>query len=286
MTRCFFVSDLHGRVSRYESLFVEIEKKAPAALFIGGDLLPHALHRSSGGPVSENFIEDFIGPRLADLKAKMGERYPRIFTILGNDDPRVEEFACHVLEREGLWSYIHEKRVELGDYTVYGYACVPPTPFHLKDWERYDVSRYVPHGSVSPEDGWRSIEVAPNVIRYATIKEDLDRLAANAPLDKAVFLFHTPPHETALDRAPLDGKMFEGVPIDLHVGSIAVRRFIEARQPLVTLHGHIHESTRLTGKWRDKLGRTEMFNASHDGKELALVEFDLDILESAERRLI
>ncbi|MBP2681697.1 MAG: phosphodiesterase [Candidatus Krumholzibacteriota bacterium] len=286
MTRCFFVSDLHGRVSRYESLFVEIEKKAPAALFIGGDLLPHALHRSSGGPVSENFIEDFIGPRLADLKAKMGERYPRIFTILGNDDPRAEEFACHVLEREGLWSYIHEKRVELGDYTVYGYACVPPTPFHLKDWERYDVSRYVPHGSVSPEDGWRSIEVAPNVIRYATIKEDLDRLAANAPLDKAVFLFHTPPHETALDRAPLDGKMFEGVPIDLHVGSIAVRRFIEARQPLVTLHGHIHESTRLTGKWRDKLGRTEMFNASHDGKELALVEFDLDILESAERRLI
>ncbi|NWF91159.1 MAG: hypothetical protein HXY50_17065 [Ignavibacteriaceae bacterium] len=80
--------------------------------------------------------------------------------------------------------------------------------------------------------------------------------------------------------------MFEGVPIDLHVGSIAVRRFIESRQPYLTLHGHIHESARLTGSWRDKLGRTEMFNASHDGKELALVEFDLDILESAERRLI
>jgi Icc-related predicted phosphoesterase len=286
MTRCFFVSDLHGRTARYEELFLEIEKKAPATLFVGGDLLPHAMHRSSGGPVSENFIEDFIGPRLGDLKAKMGERYPRIFVILGNDDPRVEESACHVLEREGLWSYIHEKRVELGDYTVYGYACVPPTPFHLKDWERYDVSRYVPHGSVSPEDGWRSVEVPANVIRYATIKEDLDRLAGQAPLDKAVFLFHTPPHETALDRAPLDGKMFEGVPIDLHVGSIAVRRFIEAHQPLVTLHGHIHESTRLTGRWRDKIGRTEMFNAAHDGKELALVEFDLDIPESAQRFLI
>jgi Icc-related predicted phosphoesterase len=286
MMRCFFVSDLHGRTARYEKLFSRIAEAAPAAVFVGGDLLPHAMHRSSGGPVSENFIEDFIGPRLGDLKAEMGDRYPRIFVILGNDDPRVEEFACHVLEREGLWSYIHEKRVELGGYTVYGYAYVPPTPFHLKDWERYDVSRYVPHGSVSPEDGWRSVEVAPQVIRYATIKEDLERLAGGDSLDKAVFLFHTPPHETALDRAPLDGKLFEGVPIDVHVGSIAVRRFIESRQPLVTLHGHIHESARLTGSWRDTLGRTEMFTAAHDGKELALVEFDLDIPESAQRLLI
>jgi len=37
----------------------------------------------------------------------------------------------------------------------------------------------------------------------------------------------------------------------LAVGSIAVRRFIEERQPLLTLHGHIHESARLTGDWRE-----------------------------------
>jgi uncharacterized protein len=286
MMRCFFVSDLHGRTARYEKLLREIEEKAPAAVFIGGDLVPHVMHRSTGDPASENFIEDYIGPRLRDLKAKMGARYSRIFVILGNDDPRVEETACLALEREGLWSYIHERRVELGEFTIYGYAYVPPTPFHLKDWERYDVSRYTPHGSSSPEEGWRSVEVAPQVTRYATIKEDLDRLADNTPLDKAVFLFHSPPHETALDRAALDGKMFEGVPIDVHVGSIAVRRFIESRQPFLTLHGHIHESARLTGKWRDKLGRTEMFNASHDGTELALVEFDLEDLKNAKRGLI
>lgn len=38
-------------------------------------------------------------------------------------------------------------------------------------------------------------------------------------------------------------------PMDVHVGSIALRRFIEARQPLLTLHGHVHESARLTGSW-------------------------------------
>ena len=98
-----------------------------------------------------------------------------------------------------------------------------------------------------------------------------------------MFLFHTPPHETKLDRAALDGKMVDHVPLDLHVGSIAVRRFIEARQPLLTLHGHIHESARLTGSWRDRIGRTHLFSAAHDGPELALVRFDLEHPEGATR---
>ena len=105
-------------------------------------------------------------------------------------------------------------------------------------------------------------------------------------MERAVFLFHTPPHETALDRAALDGMMVDYVPLDVHVGSIAVRRFIEARQPLLTLHGHIHESARLTGSWRDKIGETHLFSAAHDGPELALVRFDLENPEDATRTLI
>ena len=65
-------------------------------------------------------------------------------------------------------------------------------------------------------------------------------------------------------------------PLDVHVGSIAIRRFIEARQPLVTLHGHVHESARLTGAWQDRIGRTVCLSAAHDGPELALVRFDLE----------
>ena len=65
-----------------------------------------------------------------------------------------------------------------------------------------------------------------------------------------------------------------------------VRRFVESRQPLLTLHGHVHESARLTGRWRDKIGQTHMFTAAHDGPELALVQFDPDELENAERDLL
>jgi Icc-related predicted phosphoesterase len=114
----------------------------------------------------------------------------------------------------------------------------------------------------------------------------LKRLARDRHLARSVFLFHTPPYGTDLDRADLDGRMVDHVPMDVHVGSIAVKRFVERRQPMVTLHGHIHESTRLTGAWRQRIGRTWAFNAAHDGPELAIVRFDLHRLEEATRELI
>ena len=74
--------------------------------------------------------------------------------------------------------------------------------------------------------------------------------------------------------------------MDDHVGSIAVRRFIEARQPLLTLHGHVHESSRLSGSWRERIGATLSFSAAWDGPELALLDFDLEEPEAAERLLL
>jgi Icc-related predicted phosphoesterase len=74
--------------------------------------------------------------------------------------------------------------------------------------------------------------------------------------------------------------------LDVHVGSIAVRRFVEERQPLLTLHGHVHESARLTGTWQDQIGRTHLFSAAHDGPELSLVRFDLEHPAGASRTLI
>ena len=79
----------------------------------------------------------------------------------------------------------------------------------------------------------------------------------------------TPP----LDRAALDGVRFDHVALDVHVGSIASPSLLEARGPLVSLHGHVHEAARLTGTFRTRLGRTHAFTAAHDGPELALVRF-------------
>jgi uncharacterized protein len=123
-------------------------------------------------------------------------------------------------------------------------------------------------------------------IKYVTIKDDLERFTKNQDMAAAIFLFHVPPYQTKLDQSARAGKMIDHVPLDVSIGSIAVRRFIEARQPLLTLHGHVHESTRLSGSWRDLIGRTQCFSAAYDGPELALVRFDPDNLDAASRELI
>lgn len=287
MTPCLFVSDLHGRPEHYEKLWACIGNTCPDAVFLGGDLLPSGLPGAAGsGPADGDFVRGYLAVEFERLRARMGDSYPDVFLIMGNDDPRHEEAAFNELAETGLWNYVHDRCCPFRSYEVCGYGHVPPTPFLNKDWERYDVSRYVPPGGVSPEQGYRSIPVPVREIRYATIQKDLERLAAGRDLSRSIFLFHSPPFETCLDRAATDGKMIDAVPLDLHVGSIAIRRFIEARQPLLTLHGHIHESARLTGSWKDRIGSTRLFGAAHDGPELSLVRFDLSDLGAASRELL
>lgn len=286
-TTCFFVSDLHGHSERYQTLFSTIEQEQPYALFMGGDLLPSGiLNLSSAKRAYKDFIEDVLYKGFICLQKLLGEHYPHVFLILGNDDGRFEEVTFVNLATRGLWHYAHNCRSTLSEFEIFGYSYVPPTPFALKDWERYDVSRFVDPGCSSPQEGFFSVPVSEDEKRWATIQEDLKRLTGHEHLKKAIFLFHSPPYHTNLDRADLDGKMFDAAPLDVHVGSIAIRRFIEARQPYITLHGHVHESARITGSWKDRIGSTYCFSAAHDGKELALVRFDLKAPENATRELI
>jgi Icc-related predicted phosphoesterase len=279
MGLCLFVSDLHGRPARYAALWRAMEQENPEAVFLGGDLFPHVLDADPATGTAA------LAAGFGEVRTRLGARYPRVFLILGNDDPRSLEADVQT-HGAGLWEYVHGRRADFRGHAVYGYNCVPPTPFRLKDWERYDVSRYVDPGCVSPEDGARSLPVEPSEARWATIERELAALLGDVPLDRGVLLLHSPPYGTCLDRAALDGRSVEHAPVDVHVGSIAIRRLIERRQPLLTLHGHVHESARLTGAWRDRLGRTELFSAAHDGPELALVRFDPADPEAATRELI
>ena len=285
MSLWFFVSDLHGHLSKYQKLFQRILAEQPAVVLMGGDLLPHGPSNESDES-EKGFIYSVLVSGFERVKKQLSSAYPEVLLILGNDDPRAEENILVQEESLGLWNYIHSRKVQCGAYTVYGYACVPPTPFLLKDWELYDVSRFVDPGCISPENGWRTFPITDNDIRHGTIQADLARLVSDADLSQLIFLFHAPPHGTALDRAALDGRVIDSVPLDVHVGSIAVRRFIMDRQPWVTLHGHIHESARLTGSWRERLGQTWAFSAAHDGAELALVRFDPADPAGATRELI
>ena len=247
--RALFVSDLHGRTPRYEKLLAAIRSEHPAAVFIGGDILPTGAFVASLDPAHDDFIRDYLAPAFLALRDATRARLParardprqRRPALGGGGRSRAAPRAC--------WEYVHDARSSSRPCTVYGYACVPPTPFLLKDWERYDVSRYVDPGCVSPEEGARSVPV--DATRGA-LRHDRRGSRARSPattISRARSSSSTRRrYQTPLDRAALDGKSVDHVPLDLHIGSIAIRRFIEARQPLITLHGHVHESARLTGR--------------------------------------
>lgn len=284
---CFFVTDLHGKETRYEKLFQAIRERKPEAVFLGGDLLPSGLHQfASSQNIPSCFFNDILFKGLAELKSLSGFRYPSVFVIPGNDDGRGDENKFLEGETMGLWEYIPHQVVQWKHWSVLGYAYVPPTPFLLKDWEKYDVSAYVDPGCVSPEEGYHSVPLSKYELRYSTIQKDLELLMIDSDPKKTICLFHSPPYQTCLDRAALDGKMVEYVPLDVNVGSIAIQRMIEEKQPWITLHGHVHESARLTGHWKQQIGETTLMGAAHDGPELALVVFDVENPGDSRRELI
>ncbi len=75
---------------------------------------------------------------------------------------------------------------------------------------------------------------------------------------RAIFNLHCPPYKSGLDEAPAidaDLKLLHGGRALRPVGSTAVREAIERHQPLLSLHGHIHES-----KGAVKIGKTLSIN--------------------------
>ena len=277
-----FTSDLHGHKKKYELLFKIISKEKPDGVFIGGDILPNTY-------ASTDSADEFLERQLFQPIWKAREQTRKdiqFFVILGNDDPRIHEEILINADKENTIKYVHNRTVPFDQYFVTGYSFIPPSPFQLKDWEKYDVSRYIDLNSIPPEEGVRSIPVDKEVIQFSTIKEDLSTLVSNASPKQTIYLFHSPPYNTVLDTADLDGVMVEHAPVDVHIGSVAIQRFIEHYQPLLTLHGHVHESTRITKKWRELIGTTTAFTGAHEQHEFCYVSFDPERLANATRTQI
>ncbi|MCD4684081.1 MAG: metallophosphoesterase [Bacteroidales bacterium] len=282
-SNCFFVSDIHGSISRYKKLIEEIKKEKPAIVFFGGDLLPHALRRVEG---YNDFTNDFLIPEFVNLKNELKDFYPEIFLILGNDDFRSEENKMIEAEKLGIWKYVHYKKSHYENFKIFGYTYVPITPFRIKDWEKYDITENeIRPGCIPISDGFTTVK-HDYTTEQSTIEKDLEFLTRDEDLSNAIFIMHSPPYNTYLDRAGLDGIKIENKPLDVHVGSEAIRKFIEEKQPLLTLHGHIHESTARTGHWKQEIGKTVCMNVSHGGQELCLVKFNLDKILEADRILL
>jgi uncharacterized protein len=165
--------------------------------------------------------------KLAD--ERLGKIGRTLYVIPGNDD-RLEMDA--VMKSGERLVYCESEVVDLDGLELASCGWTNPTPWH--------TTRELPESALA---------------------EKLDRVVAKVQrMDRAIFNFHCPPNGTALDLAPLLTKDFKyvakgGAIQSQHVGSDAVRSLIERHQPLLALHGHIHES-----RAAESVGRTLCLN--------------------------
>jgi Icc-related predicted phosphoesterase len=252
----FFTSDLHGQGALYEQLVAIVAAHRPRAVLIGGDLAPHAVG-AEGVARQRVFLEGF----LVEFARRLREAAPssELLLLMGNDDWAANQ-EC--LERQDgrLWRVLHDRVVQVDGVPVAGLSWVPITPFSLKDWERWDDGE---PESPARLDGWVSGPggITPHRFdperREPTIASALSALAMRTPVRETVFVLHSPPRGTRCDM----------VGARAHVGSRAIRAFVERHQPPLVLAGHIHESPRVSSSYRDTIGETVAVNPGQFGTQ-------------------
>jgi Icc-related predicted phosphoesterase len=182
------------------------------------------------GAVDQRFEKEMISSLdrwldMADDKLK-GGRIPCILNG-GNDD--IFEIDA-VIESSPCVSFAEGKLLDLDGFSLVSMGWTNPTP-----WNTYREA---------PEE-----ELGPKIEALAALVPDMGR---------AIFNFHAPPYGTGLDDAPaLDENLrpMHGGAVMKPVGSKAVREAILKHQPMLSVHGHIHESRAIT-----RLGRTMAIN--------------------------
>ena len=280
LARIIYTSDLHGRLQLYKAAGEAVLRLEADAVVFGGDLCPgtpsaSSIHLPQAQP-------EFLLRELSPMLQAWRRARPalRIFAIPGNDDCQTILPALAQLERAGLLENLHQRSARLGNYTLVGLAFVPPTPFAIKDFERRDHAGATPRlARVGPCVLGTSLgfEVLQDFETYLdshpTIEEELNLLPIGEP-QRTIGVIHCPPYRTRCD------VLSSGQ----HIGSEALRRWIGRVQPLLTLHGHIHESPHISGAFCDRLGATTIVNPGADpagrGPHLVFINLeDLSVLE-------
>jgi len=265
-----YTSDLHGNKENYQELFELAEQRKAQAIIIGGDMLP--IHGPFKYSLQEqqNFIFSYLEPKIRDFRSRAP--HTTIYAMLGNDDWQASNVHLETLVAKGTLRLLHGEKHELGSgYELVGYSHVPPTPFTIKDGERRDLLDDAVDGqrcTACVSQGSKIIVVDPR--RYFasmnSIEEELEELPTARDPRKTVYVMHSPPFRTNLDRL-FDGRW---------IGSQAIRAFVEKYQPYLTLHGHIHESSEISGTYWDRIGKTICINPGQSTEELYAVVFELE----------
>ena len=280
MPRIFFATDLHGSETCWRKFLNAAKFYDCDRLICGGDMTGKAIIPL----VEENgsFSYTLAGDQQVVSAGQVGEvetqirrkgYYPlrvspqRLAELDGSSAARADTFREVMLDGVQRWLDLAEEKLAGSGVRVF--VC----PGNDDEFEVDEVIRKAKmvelgEGSLVDIDGFTMISTGwSNPTPWNTHREEseeklAERIEAMARQVKdpshAIFNLHCPPYRSGLDEAPAidaDLKLMHGGRALRPVGSKAVRDAIDRYQPLLSLHGHIHES-----KGAVNLGKTLSIN--------------------------
>lgn len=283
-TTLFFASDLHGSTVCFRKFLGAAAFYGADLLVMGGDMTGKAiLPIVRTGPDTYRATEarqpiTLAGQAELDAFRQRFDDKGFYTVVLSEDeyagisaDPQRQDalFRRLVVERAAQWVELAERK--LADTSVRIIASPGNDDFYEVD-DVLKASKVIDYHDRELTEclGYTFLHCGgSNVTPWQTEREYteeqlwevLGSLAAKVPdPSRCIANIHVPPSDTALDECPkLDDQLqvvFEmGNPVSMHAGSSSVRRLILELQPLLGLHGHIHE-----GRANVRLGRTTCVN--------------------------
>jgi uncharacterized protein len=281
--RLFFATDVHGSERCFRKFLNAARVYEVQHLILGGDIVGKSLipieRTAHGFSVSYN---DHNYSRLGEhemreLKRRIRDngQYPIVgereeLLALADEAYGEEVFKEVAVSEMRRWAELAEERLAGTSTRLY------VAPGNDDFWEVDDalkggeVVQFAEDQRFRIDDKHEMIVTGySNQTPWQTFRE-LDESNLRAKLERMmeqvedplnlIAVLHPPPADTALDKAPaIDAdfrvQMEAGAVRFASVGSVAVREFIEEHQPLLGLHGHVHES-----RGEDQLGRTLVLN--------------------------
>lgn len=283
--RLFFVTDVHGSDQCFMKFLNAAAAYKAQVLVLGGDItgkrVVPIVPSADGGHVatmgagqvrldSEADITDF------EKEAANAGLYAFVASSddvaeLDSDPQAVERFFLKLARiRLERWLTVAEERLG-GSGVRLIINCGNDDPLDLDEVMRGSEYVVFPEGRTVELDERRKLvsvgyaNQTPWQCPRDTTEDDLARRIDAAVGDTngddpMLFNLHCPPYDCGLDMAPqltsdMSTVMEGGQPVMGPVGSTAVRAAIERYQPLMSLHGHIHE-----GRGVVKIGETTVVN--------------------------
>ena len=283
-TKILFCTDIHGSDTAYRKFLNASKMYKVNAAIVGGDITGKALaliSKTNGG-----YEADFLGRKWSakndqELQSIVKEFRKRGYYVHVADPASVAEIKANPTKAEEFlneyirksvaeWMQLAEERLKDQGIKCYispgnddTYEIDPilnSSDFVINPEDRVvmldDQHEMITLGNVNITP-WN----CPRDIPEEKLSEMIDKLTSEVKNPAmSVFNLHAPPHGTYLDLAQeldkdLRPVMRAGQPSTVNVGSTSVRKSIEKYQPMLGLHGHIHES-----KAVEEIGRTICIN--------------------------